>query len=63
LNQILSEATGQPIEKVQRDVDRDYIMNPRQALEYGMIDRVITRRELPGNAPAKNDRPLNGTGH
>jgi ATP-dependent Clp protease, protease subunit len=63
LNQILSEATGQPIEKVQRDVDRDYIMNPRQALEYGMIDRVISRRELPGNAPAKNDRPLNGTGH
>jgi ATP-dependent Clp protease protease subunit len=48
LNQILSEATGQPIEKIQRDVDRDYIMNPRQALEYGMIDRVTSRRELPG---------------
>ncbi len=47
LNQILSDATGQPIEKVARDVDRDYIMEPQQALDYGMIDRVITSRELP----------------
>ncbi len=47
LNQLLSDATGQPIEKVSRDVDRDYIMEPQQALEYGMIDRVITSRELP----------------
>ncbi|MEN6535572.1 MAG: ATP-dependent Clp protease proteolytic subunit, partial [Bryobacteraceae bacterium] len=39
LNQLLSDATGQPIEKVSRDVDRDYIMEPQQALEYGMIDR------------------------
>ncbi|MCS6952025.1 MAG: ATP-dependent Clp endopeptidase proteolytic subunit ClpP [Bryobacterales bacterium] len=46
LNQILAEATGQPIEKVARDVDRDYIMEPQQALEYGMIDRVITSRQL-----------------
>ncbi len=49
LNEILSASTGQPIEKVARDVDRDYIMAPEQALEYGMIDRVITSREL---APA-----------
>src|SRR5665647_1539796 len=46
LNQILADVTGQPIEKVARDVDRDYIMDPLQALEYGMIDRVITSREL-----------------
>ncbi|MCL6506407.1 MAG: ATP-dependent Clp endopeptidase proteolytic subunit ClpP [Bryobacteraceae bacterium] len=46
LNQILAEATGQPVEKVARDVDRDYIMEPQQALEYGMIDRVITSRQL-----------------
>jgi ATP-dependent Clp protease protease subunit len=46
LNEILSESTGQSIEKVARDVDRDYIMAPEQALEYGMIDRVITSREL-----------------
>lgn len=46
LNQILAESTGQPLEKIARDVDRDYIMDADQALEYGMIDRVITTREL-----------------
>ncbi len=46
INQILAECTGQPVEKVARDVDRDYIMSAEQALEYGMIDRVITTREL-----------------
>ena len=45
LNQILADATGQPVERVARDVDRDYIMGPEQALEYGMIDRIITSRE------------------
>jgi len=46
LNEILAESTGQPVEKVARDVDRDYIMDPEQAVQYGMIDRVITSREL-----------------
>lgn len=46
LNQILADATGQPPERVSRDVDRDYIMMPQQALEYGMIDRIIASREL-----------------
>jgi ATP-dependent Clp protease protease subunit len=46
LNEMLAEATGQPVDKVARDVDRDYIMDPQQALDYGMIDRVITSREL-----------------
>lgn len=46
INQILADCTGQPVEKVARDVDRDYIMSAEQALEYGMIDRVITTREL-----------------
>ncbi len=45
LNEILAEATGQPIEKIARDVDRDYILEPQAALEYGMIDRIITTRE------------------
>jgi ATP-dependent Clp protease protease subunit len=47
LNRILAEATGQDIERVARDVDRDYIMDAQQALEYGMIDRIITSREAP----------------
>ncbi|MBV9157435.1 MAG: ATP-dependent Clp protease proteolytic subunit [Acidobacteriaceae bacterium] len=62
LNRILVEATGQPLEKLQRDVDRDYIMNAHQAMEYGMIDQVISRRDLPGNAPRYNGIPVNGSG-
>jgi ATP-dependent Clp protease, protease subunit len=46
LNQLLADATGQSLERIARDVDRDYIMSPEQAVEYGMIDRVITSREL-----------------
>lgn len=63
LNQILSSATGQPVEKIERNVDRDYIMDAQQAVQYGMIDRVITRRELPGHTATHNGRPLNGSGH
>lgn len=51
LNDILARSTGLPLEKIQRDVDRDYILGAEQAVEYGMIDRVVSRRELPGNAP------------
>lgn len=47
LNKILAEASGQDVEKVARDVDRDYIMDPQQALDYGMIDRIISKRESP----------------
>src|SRR5216117_1093129 len=46
LNTMLATATGQPIDRLARDVDRDYIMSPEQAVEYGMIDRVIASREL-----------------
>lgn len=63
LNQILAGATGQPLEKIERDVDRDYIMDARQAVDYGIVDRMITRRELPGNAPVPNGAPRNGNGH
>jgi len=46
LNQILAESTGQPVERIARDVDRDYILEPEQAVAYGMIDRVITSRDM-----------------
>jgi ATP-dependent Clp protease protease subunit len=46
LNQILAKASGRDIEKVARDVDRDYIMGPEQAMEYGMIDHIISSRAL-----------------
>ncbi len=48
LNEVLAEATSQEVDKVARDVDRDYIMDPEQALEYGMIDRIVASREAPG---------------
>lgn len=42
LNEILSERTGQPLERIQRDTERDYFMSANQAKEYGIIDQVIT---------------------
>jgi ATP-dependent Clp protease protease subunit len=46
LNKILSDFTAQPIDRIARDVDRDYIMSPEQGVEYGMIDKVVTSRDL-----------------
>ncbi len=43
LNEILASNTGQPVKKIEKDTDRDYIMTPQEALEYGMIDKVISR--------------------
>jgi ATP-dependent Clp protease protease subunit len=45
LNEILANASGQSVDKIARDVDRDYILEPAAALEYGLIDRVITSRQ------------------
>lgn len=41
LNEILAERTGQPIEKIDKDTDRDYFMSAQEAKEYGLIDSVI----------------------
>lgn len=54
LNQMLANFTGQTMERVARDVDRDYIMSPEQGVEYGMIDKVITSRDL---APLPIQKP------
>ena len=45
LNTILAERTGQPIEKIAQDTDRDNFITAEQALEYGLIDHIITRSE------------------
>ncbi len=42
-NELLAELTGQPFEKVERDTDRDYVLGAEQAVEYGVIDRVVSR--------------------
>ena len=45
MNQILAHHTGQPVEKVDRDTDRDYILQANDAVEYGLVDQVIAKRE------------------
>ncbi|NQT35007.1 ATP-dependent Clp endopeptidase proteolytic subunit ClpP [bacterium] len=44
LNKILAEATGQSVEKIAKDTDRDNIMTPEEARKYGLIDKVISKR-------------------
>jgi ATP-dependent Clp protease, protease subunit len=46
LNQILADHTGQPLEKIAHDTERDYWMLAAEAKEYGVIDGVLTRQEL-----------------
>jgi ATP-dependent Clp protease protease subunit len=43
LNHELSDRTGQPLDKIQADTDRDFFMSPQQAMEYGLIDNVIDK--------------------
>jgi len=50
LNSLLAYHTGQPLERIERDTDRDNFMTPEQAKEYGLIDQVITRRPQPSLA-------------
>jgi len=47
LNEILAGHTGQPLERIERDTDRDNIFEADAAKEYGLIDTVINRREVP----------------
>lgn len=46
LNQILSDASGQPIEKVQADTERDNYLTAAEALDYGLVDRIVTSRDF-----------------
>ncbi|RHW43102.1 ATP-dependent Clp endopeptidase proteolytic subunit ClpP [Neobacillus notoginsengisoli] len=44
VNKIISERTGQPVEKIAKDTDRDYFMSAEEALEYGIIDKIIRKK-------------------
>ena len=44
LNEILAERTGQPVDKIEKDVERDYWLDAKEAKEYGLIDEVLERR-------------------
>ena len=45
LNKILSEATGKPLEQIMQDTERDHYMTAEEALEYGLIDEILTKRK------------------
>jgi ATP-dependent Clp protease, protease subunit len=62
LDEIMAEHTGQTVEKISKDTDRDFIMTADQALEYGMVDEIITTRQVvpviaSATAPAGVSRP------
>lgn len=48
VEEILAEHTGQPIERIHADTERDFILGAQEALEYGVVDEVVTRRALVG---------------
>ncbi|MGC8852669.1 MAG: ATP-dependent Clp protease proteolytic subunit, partial [Hydrogenobacter sp.] len=45
LNEILAKHTGQPLERIERDVERDYFMSAEEARKYGIVDKVIAKRQ------------------
>ena len=52
IEELLAEHTGQPIEKVSADIERDYIVRGDDAVEYGLVDAIVTHRELVAAQPA-----------
>lgn len=46
LNGLLSNHTGQPLEKIKEDTERDYFLSAQQAVEYGLIDKVVTKTDI-----------------
>ncbi len=46
INRILTKHTGQPLEQIEKDSERDFFMNAEEAVKYGIVDKVITQREM-----------------
>jgi ATP-dependent Clp protease, protease subunit len=49
LNNILASHTGKPVSQIEKDTDRDNIMSPEEAISYGLMDRIITKKEETGD--------------
>lgn len=58
MNEILAAHSGRPVDEIARDTERDYYMSGEDALGYGLVDRVMSRRE--GAAPSKGTKGGNG---
>jgi ATP-dependent Clp protease, protease subunit len=56
LNEMLAKHTGQPIEKIERDTERDFFMSAQEAKEYGIIDDIIVTASRDGRSAAKDGR-------
>ncbi|HVD04316.1 MAG TPA: ATP-dependent Clp endopeptidase proteolytic subunit ClpP [Candidatus Dormibacteraeota bacterium] len=50
IDQILAQHTGKPVDQITRDSDRDFYMSPEEALEYGLIDHILTKERPAGEA-------------
>lgn len=51
LNELLAEHTGQSVEKVEKDTDRDYFMSGEEAITYGIIDEIVSKKATTGGPP------------
>ena len=57
VNEMLAERTGQPFEKVERDTDRDFILSAEQAVEYGVVDEILTSHQVVPELGSLGGRP------
>jgi ATP-dependent Clp protease protease subunit len=53
LNELIATHTGQSLERVEKDTDRDYFLTPQEAVEYGLIDGIIQSTSVPVLAATK----------
>jgi ATP-dependent Clp protease protease subunit len=49
LNEIMAEQTGQSMEVIERDTERDFFMDAKQAMEYGLVDQILKMNEKPAS--------------
>ena len=57
LNEILAEHTGQPIERIAKDTDRDFYMTAEEAKEYGVVDDILTKQVLEADEDERSAEP------
>ncbi len=61
LNRIIARHTGQPLERVEKDSDRDFFMSPEEAKDYGLVDEVISYRDLTKSKAEEATKPASST--